>query len=1037
MVELGSIISATFVMQDLPFNPLRHPAIFTQPERSTRVRECYEHIPFAAFAISVLRPKLLVELGTADGDFYSAMCQIVKEQGLETDCYAVVDETIGVAQADLRDHHQSNFGAFSHFILSEEAVAHFPDGAIDLLHINFPWAARDCQRLLETWAPKLSRQGVVMIPGWQMANQAKERNNFQARIAPARAHFEFIHGGGFQALAIGEAVSEEFLEFLTAAVEEPEKTRDFFAQLGRALAERCEARRQLGALSGENDELKAKLAQTERTLKLVNERLEARTRELEAFMGSLSYTAKTRILAVYMRLPYRLRLVITEGVRRLLNRSRSAPPLEPPPPPTLRPAPAKPVNKAECEEIISALIAEFASRRKAVDAGAARVDVIVPVYRGVEETLRCLAAARRSRGSAAFELIAINDASPEPLLVEYLERLAANGLLTLLHNAENLGFVKTVNRGMALHPERDVVLLNSDTQVCGDWLDRLRRAAYGAGDIGTVTPFSNNATICSYPEFPGGNPLPPDASIEQLDRLCAEMNAGERVEIPTAVGFCMYIRRACLNEVGYFDEQRFGRGYGEENDFCMRARARGWRSVLTGDTFVYHAGSVSFGGGNGPAIRRAMEVIAGLHPNYHSLVERHIAADPAKPLRRRLDVGRLAGTEPAMLLVNHNWGGGVTRHVLDLAARLRAEGFRPIILQPLEGDRVRLHSPGIETMPNLVFHARDEYQEMVESLRSLGIVHAHIHHTINLPERALDPIKELGLTYDWTVHDYYVICPRVNLLNGRSRYCGEPEPEACNRCIKQNGVVPGAFSAGEVEIGRWRATHAAWLAGARKVFVPHEEVGARLARYFPQTRIEERRHFETYPPASGKSTYLISSAKLKVAVIGAIGKHKGSDVLYACALDAAERKLPLSFHVVGYTDNDKRFASLPNARITGEYAEAEVFNVLEAEGCHCALFLSVWPETFCYTLSIAFAARLYPVAFDIGAVAARIRERNWGEVIPLEATATEINDQLLRLKKQGIPSPPPNVDATEKYDSMWNDYYEMPEAARVISSGRE
>lgn len=1026
-------------MQDLPFNPLRHPAIFTLPEYATRVRECSEHIPFAAFAISVLRPKLVVELGTVDGDFYSAMCQIVKEQELGADCYAVVDQPLDAAQADLRDYHRNNFGAFSHFIFSEEATDYFPDGSIDLLHINFPWAAHDGQRLLETWAPKLSRQGVVMIQNWQATRQAKRRKGFQATTAPVRAHFEFIHGGGLKVLAVGEAVSEEFLEFLTAAIEEPEKTRSFFAQLGRALAERCEARRQLSALSGENDELKVKLAQTERTLKLVNERLEARTREIETVTTSLSYKAKTRILSVYMRLPYRLRVVITEGVRRLLTRSRSAPPVQPASlsPTASRPVPVKPVNKAECEEIVSALIAEFAPRRKASDEGKAQIDVIVPVYRGVEETLRCLAAARRSRGSAAFELIAINDASPEPLLVEYLEKLAANGLLTLLHNAENLGFVKTVNRGMALHPERDVVLLNSDTQVCGDWLDRLRRAAYGAADIGTVTPFSNNATICSYPEFPRENALPPDASIEQLDQLCAELNAGERVEVPTAVGFCMYIRRACLDEVGYFDEQRFGRGYGEENDFCMRARACGWRSVLTGDTFVYHAGSVSFGEENGPAIRRAMEVMAGLHPDYPILVERHIAADPAKPLRRRLDVGRLAGTEPAVLLVNHNWGGGVTRHVLDLATRLRAEGVRPIILQPLEGERVKLHSPGIEATPNLVFHVRDEYQEMIESLRSLGIVHAHIHHTINLPKSALEPIKELGLTYDWTIHDYYAICPRVNLLDGQSRYCGEPEPEACNRCIKQNGGVPGAFSNGEVEIGRWRATHAAWLAGARKVFVPHEEVGARLARYFPQARIEERRHFETYPPASGRIPYLIPAAKLRVAVIGAIGKHKGSDVLYACALDAADRKLPLSFHVVGYTDNDQRFASLPNVKITGEYEEAEVFNVLEAQDCHCALFLSVWPETFCYTLSIAFAARLYPVAFDIGAVAARIRERNWGEVIPLEATAVEINDRLLRLKKQGIQPPPPGVDATEEYDSIWSDYYEMRDAARIANRGRE
>ena len=86
-----------------------------------------------------------------------------------------------------------------------------------------------------------------------------------------------------------------------------------------------------------------------------------------------------------------------------------------------------------------------------------------------------------------------------PAIAQYLRELAAQRRITLLANEANAGFVQSVNRGMALHGDRDVVLLNSDTEVANDWLGRLHAAAHSAPGVATVTPFSNNATICSYP----------------------------------------------------------------------------------------------------------------------------------------------------------------------------------------------------------------------------------------------------------------------------------------------------------------------------------------------------------------------------------------------------------------------------------------------------------------------------------------------------------------------------------------------------------
>jgi GT2 family glycosyltransferase len=267
-------------------------------------------------------------------------------------------------------------------------------------------------------------------------------------------------------------------------------------------------------------------------------------------------------------------------------------------------------------------------------------DIIIPAYRGLPETRRCIESVLASRNRLAATVVVVDDCSPEPELSGYLDALAAAGRIELLRNAANRGFVASVNRAMALHPERDVVLLNSDTEVANDWLDRLHRAAHGAPDVGTVTPFSNNATICSYPylDWPGG--VPGRLGLAGLDALVAEANAGVTVDLPTAIGFCMYIRRDCLAAVGPFDEATFGRGYGEENDFCLRAEATGWRNVLAADVFVYHQGSVSFGDDRHALMASAGAAILARYPDYMDKVVAFVRRDPVAPLRDRIDTLR-------------------------------------------------------------------------------------------------------------------------------------------------------------------------------------------------------------------------------------------------------------------------------------------------------------------------------------------------------------------------------------------------------------
>ncbi len=206
------------------------------------------------------------------------------------------------------------------------------------------------------------------------------------------------------------------------------------------------------------------------------------------------------------------------------------------------------------------------------------VDVIIPVYRGYDDTLACIHSVLTANTKTPFELVVIDDQSPEPELSRILRGLADLGLISLYVNARNRGFVATVNEGIRLHPGRDVVLLNSDTIVYGDWMDRLRRHVLKCADIATVTPFSNNATICSYPFFNRNNVSQVELTDDELDSLAARVNAGRTVDIPTGVGFCLYIRRSCIDQIGLFDEEHrtaLG-GPGEPRDIEPAAHRRRW-----------------------------------------------------------------------------------------------------------------------------------------------------------------------------------------------------------------------------------------------------------------------------------------------------------------------------------------------------------------------------------------------------------------------------------------------------------------------------
>ena len=621
------------------------------------------------------------------------------------------------------------------------------------------------------------------------------------------------------------------------------------------------------------------------------------------------------------------------------------------------------------------------------------IDVIVPVYRGLEETKECIESAIRTLSSEISRLIVINDCSPEIEVTEYLRARAKTGGFQLLENTENLGFVATVNKGMSLNPQHDVLLLNSDVEVENDWLERIAAGAYSEPDIGSVTPFSNNATICSFPNFCEDNELYNGLSVKHLDAICAASNPeGSVVDIPTGVGFCMFIKRDCLNKVGLFDVETFGKGYGEENDWCQRAIKAGWRNVHLMNVFVYHKGGVSFADEQDPRKDKALELLNKLHPNYQGDVHSFINKDPAKPFRVKFLLSLIANdNRPKILSIDHGLGGGVVQHVEELAKHIEPEAIT-LRLYPCSEGVVKLSfSLTTNIKDSLEFNIASQYDDLLLLCRYLGVGFVHFHHTMGLPTRLWGVAADLACEYDVTVHDYYFINGNPTLTDKHGVYC-EARASRDELCVEHYPIPVSAET--------WRSNQFGLLAGAERVIFPSYDTRNRFLTDFSLDNTAVAWHPDsthlTKHPAPLFEFNRQPKRKLRVLVLGAVSREKGADVLEQVA--GSLNGQSVEFHLLGYA-----YRPLSNSVIThGPYLLDELSSKIAAINPDIMWFPAQWPETYSYTLSTALEEGLPVVVPDIGAFSERVAGRAHSAVNVWNMSVSEWKAFWVNIVNEGV-----------------------------------
>ena len=524
------------------------------------------------------------------------------------------------------------------------------------------------------------------------------------------------------------------------------------------------------------------------------------------------------------------------------------------------------------------------------DSTARAVDIVVPVYNGYDDLVRCVESLKKHTDLKLHRVVLIDDCSPDERIRPFLSGVCGeddtHGFVCVF-NEENAGFSANVNTGLAWS-DRDTILLNSDTVVTKGWVEKLIRCAYASERTATVTPLSNAATLASVPVFLKDQDIPEGYTVDSYAQLVEEVSLRRYPRVTVGVGFCMYVKQSAYEQVGPFDAKTFGRGYGEENDFCCRCTMAGFVHVLCDDTFIYHRGTASFDTEEKRALVEAhTQILRKRYPELMKANDAYCAEDPDREIRDNLLLHQLLRNGKKNLLyflhldfrqVAKNSIGGTQLHVQDLVREVR-RSFNVFVASrdgnalrvtvypadsPVQWDVLRseesalsggrlisLKFPIGEEEPYPVFYEESLAKVLKTVLAGFSVDLVHVHHTQGLSLDIFRVCRDLKIPVIATLHDYYYACPTTKLLTEKGRFCpdedlfaaadptdrpGEdarpvPDGKACMRCLHKN------CGFGRVHVmERWRRECGKALDCCTQLIFPSESARSIFLQAYPKLR---------------------------------------------------------------------------------------------------------------------------------------------------------------------------------------------------------
>jgi O-antigen biosynthesis protein len=634
-------------------------------------------------------------------------------------------------------------------------------------------------------------------------------------------------------------------------------------------------------------------------------------------------------------------------------------------------------------------------------------DIIIPVYNGFEY-LPELFSNIFSNTTEPYRLIIIDDNSTDPRVWQFLKTIQnkRDGTV-LIKNSENRGFIYTVNVGIA-QAQHDFVILNTDVIMPPNWLERLMYPIISDQKVASTTPFTNSGTICSFPNYLCDNQLFDGLTLTEIDEVFQRIKPEQaRGVIPTGVGFCMGMNIKVIKEIGDFDQKTFTRGYGEENDWCMRANKMGYTNIFVENLFVYHKHGGSFSNEEKKSLMTEnIERLRKKHPEYERLVQDYVARDPLKYLRCviTLMLAIKSSKKGINLIVDHGLGGGTAEFHKLLEMEMREKDI-PVInyceyYDKVDGlFQVKFRAITVSTSITTV-------NEIIKLAQYVKIDKAYYNNSVSFRSplgipKLLMTLKIVALTkITIAVHDYFVICPSFNLLNKDGKYCGIPTYNVCEECLPENKYLGAPRP---VDIYEWRDIWRRCLQQADEIICFSNSSIKLLTRAYPsiniaKTKMQPHRvdYLGTHIPK------LYSGREIRIGVVGVIIYSKGAEIIEEMSQIISKDKIPISIHIIGEFEG---YTDPTIVSVSGPYKKEDLPEIIEKIGISVFFFPSIVSETFSYVTEELIEMQVPVAAFNIGAPAERLIKYSHGKLIE-KIDPQDALDTLMELFKQSISTLP-------------------------------
>jgi glycosyltransferase involved in cell wall biosynthesis len=551
-----------------------------------------------------------------------------------------------------------------------------------------------------------------------------------------------------------------------------------------------------------------------------------------------------------------------------------------------------------------------------------------------------------------------------------------DGQVTLIERDKNMGFITSVNTAFDIiqgDPGRrdlPVILLNTDAFVPQGWASRLIAPLQENSDVASVTPMSNDAEIFSVSAICARQTLQAGMgdAIDAVARTLSPLHA--TAEAPTGVGFCMAIAPAFLAQKPQFDTV-FGKGYGEEVDWCQKTRALNGRHLGIGTLFVEHKGGGSFGTETKHAlIARNNKIVSQRYPGFDRKVQDFITVDPLRGPRLALALawaGTISSNKAVPIYLAHSLGGGAENWLQTQISELTAQGLPAIVLRIGGNTRWQVEvwsSGGVTAGQTDNFGLVERLLKPLNNRRIVYSCGVGDRDPVELPAILMKLRRGSQDRLEVLFHDYFPVSPSFTLLDSSGQYRGVPSlrsPDTAHTTLRPDSSI--------VDLDVWQAAWGGLLHAADTIVTFSTSSAKILFGVWPELRdrIDVRPHsLGALPPHLNTP----DRTTLTLGVLGNIAPHKGAATVTAlAALSKAERGG--SMVLIG--NIDPTYSLHRNCTMHGNYTPADIPALVAHYGITHWLIPSIWPETFSYTTHEALATGLPVLAFDIGAQGDAVR----------------------------------------------------------------